>query len=105
MPPTPSHFRQPSPPPHAAAAQGLYTKAGLDVSFISPHSDQYKATPASRVESGEAMFAIAPSGTPAACLSVCLSMPRSVSLSTAENTCLLCLRRECCELQYVARGR
>ncbi|KAI7841695.1 hypothetical protein COHA_004562 [Chlorella ohadii] len=46
---------------YVAQAQGLYEKHGLDVTIISPHSDDYKATPASRVESGEAMFAIAPS--------------------------------------------
>lgn len=46
---------------YVAKAQGLYEKAGLDVTFISPHSDEYKVTPASRVESGEALLAIAPS--------------------------------------------
>jgi ABC-type nitrate/sulfonate/bicarbonate transport system substrate-binding protein len=46
---------------YVAKAQGLYSAAGLDVSFLSPHSDGYKATPASRVESGVALFAVAPS--------------------------------------------
>jgi ABC-type nitrate/sulfonate/bicarbonate transport system substrate-binding protein len=41
----------------------MYSAAGLDVSLISPHSDNYKATPASRVESGEALLAITPSET------------------------------------------
>ncbi|EFN57875.1 hypothetical protein CHLNCDRAFT_57002 [Chlorella variabilis] len=46
---------------YVAKAKGLYAAKGLDVTFISPHTDDYKATPASRVESGEATFAITPS--------------------------------------------
>ena len=48
---------------YIAKAKGMYTDAGLDVSLISPHSDNYTATPASRVESGEALLAITPSET------------------------------------------
>lgn len=44
-----------------AKAKNWYADAGLQVSFLSPHTDEYKATPASRVESGEASFAVAPS--------------------------------------------
>lgn len=46
---------------YVAKAKGMYLNAGFDVSFISPHSDNYKSTPASRVDSGEAIFALAPS--------------------------------------------
>lgn len=46
-----------------AKARGLYAAAGLEVSFVSPHSDGYTATPASRVESGEALLACTPSET------------------------------------------
>jgi ABC-type nitrate/sulfonate/bicarbonate transport system substrate-binding protein len=48
---------------YVAKAKGIYSAAGLDVSLISPHSDNYTATPASRVESGEALLAITPSET------------------------------------------
>ncbi|KAL4532580.1 hypothetical protein Ndes2437B_g02975 [Nannochloris sp. 'desiccata'] len=48
---------------YVAKAKGMYSAAGLDVSLISPHSDNYTATPASRVESGEALLAITPSET------------------------------------------
>jgi ABC-type nitrate/sulfonate/bicarbonate transport system substrate-binding protein len=48
---------------YVAKAKNMYTAAGLDVSLISPHSDNYSATPASRVESGEALLAITPSET------------------------------------------
>ncbi|KAL4444363.1 hypothetical protein ABPG75_012100 [Micractinium tetrahymenae] len=46
---------------YIAKEQGLFAKAGLEVTIISPHSDGYKVTPASWVESGEALLAIAPS--------------------------------------------
>eukprot|EP00798_Chlamydomonas_sp_ICE-L_P016730 gene16730-22999_t len=46
---------------YIAKAKGFYAQAGLDVSFISPHVDEYKVTPASRVEDGSAHFAICPS--------------------------------------------
>jgi ABC-type nitrate/sulfonate/bicarbonate transport system substrate-binding protein len=48
---------------YVAKAKGMYSAAGLDVTLISPHSDNYIATPASRVESGEALLAITPSET------------------------------------------
>lgn len=48
---------------YTAKAKGLYSAAGLDVTFLSPHVDAYKATPASRVESGEALLAVCPSET------------------------------------------
>ncbi|PSC72392.1 putative WD repeat-containing [Micractinium conductrix] len=46
---------------YIAKAQGLFAAKGLDVTIVSPHTDDYKVTPASRVESGEALLAIAPS--------------------------------------------
>mmetsp|Transcript_14638 Transcript_14638/g.42847 ORF Transcript_14638/g.42847 Transcript_14638/m.42847 type:complete len:288 (-) Transcript_14638:1205-2068(-) len=46
---------------YIAKAQGLYADAGLDVKLLSPHVDEYKTTPASRVEDGTATFAICPS--------------------------------------------
>lgn len=44
-----------------AKHKGYYADAGLDVSFISPHVDNYHATPASRLLTSEATFAITPS--------------------------------------------
>ena len=44
-----------------AKQKGFYTDAGVEVTILSPHSDEYKLTPASRVESGEALLAITPS--------------------------------------------
>eukprot|EP00898_Chlorokybus_atmophyticus_P007203 jgi/Chlat1/7484/Chrsp60S06994 len=46
-----------------AQAKGLYEREGLRVQLISPHEDEYKATPASRVDTGQAHFAISPSET------------------------------------------
>ena len=50
-------------PFYVAKAQGLYAAAGLDVTLLSPNTDAYKATPASKVESGEATFCVTPSET------------------------------------------
>lgn len=46
-----------------AKQMGWYKEAGLDVSFISPHTDGYKTTPGSRLADGSATFAITPSET------------------------------------------
>jgi hypothetical protein len=46
-----------------AIQRGWFADAGLDVELLSPHADGYKATPASRLASGEAHFACAPSET------------------------------------------
>ena len=35
---------------YVAKAQGLYEKAGLTVTLLSPHHDEYKTTPASRCD-------------------------------------------------------
>ena len=48
---------------YVAQAQGYYSAAGLTVNFLDPSEDAYKATPASRVASGQATFAVAPSET------------------------------------------
>jgi ABC-type nitrate/sulfonate/bicarbonate transport system substrate-binding protein len=48
---------------YVAKARGWYTDAGLDVTLLSPHHDDYKATPASRVAHGTATFAVTPSET------------------------------------------
>ena len=89
---------------YVSKAQGLYAAAGLDVSFISPHADGYGATPASRVESGEAMFAVTPSGE--------LETPSTYSRNYRPHHCCLrhppgrCLvRRERDQRQHLARGR
>ena len=50
---------------HVAAAGG--SARHLPSPACLPAADGYKATPASRVESGEALFAIAPSGAPPPC--------------------------------------
>lgn len=39
---------------YIAKAQGLYEKFGLSMTFISPHSDNYKITPAAKVASKSA---------------------------------------------------
>lgn len=39
---------------YAAQALGMYSEQGLAVKFVSPHSDNYKITPASRVAAREA---------------------------------------------------
>lgn len=48
---------------YVAKAKGFYSHAGLDVSFISPHEDEYKTTPASHLQDGSATFAVTPSET------------------------------------------
>lgn len=48
---------------YVAKQKGWYADAGLEVHFISPHTDDYKATPGSRVADGTATFAITPSET------------------------------------------
>uniref|UniRef100_A0A7S0S6H2 Thiamine pyrimidine synthase n=1 Tax=Chlamydomonas leiostraca TaxID=1034604 RepID=A0A7S0S6H2_9CHLO len=44
-----------------AKAKGWYREAGLDVTLLSPHTDDYKTTPLSRVADKTATFAITPS--------------------------------------------
>jgi hypothetical protein len=44
-----------------AKAMGWYADAGLDVTLLSPHTDDYKTTPLSRVADKTATFAITPS--------------------------------------------
>ena len=46
-----------------AKAMGFFRDMGVAVSFLSPHVDNYKATPASKVADRSADFAIAPSET------------------------------------------
>mmetsp|Transcript_12288 Transcript_12288/g.26508 ORF Transcript_12288/g.26508 Transcript_12288/m.26508 type:complete len:344 (-) Transcript_12288:392-1423(-) len=46
---------------YVAKSKGYYKELGLEVEIISPHVDEYKATPASRVVDGSAMFSICPS--------------------------------------------
>lgn len=48
---------------YVARNKGYYKDAGLDVSIISPHADDYKITPASRLIDGTATFACTPSET------------------------------------------
>ena len=45
---------------YIAKANGLYREAGLDVKLISPHIDEYKMTPATRVATKTAHFAVCP---------------------------------------------
>eukprot|EP00963_Diacronema_lutheri_P006358 scaffold544_cov320-Pavlova_lutheri.AAC.72 len=45
---------------YIAKEKGYFAEEGLDVKFISPHIYEYKRTPASFVERGEATFAIGP---------------------------------------------
>jgi len=46
---------------YVARAKGWYQDAGLNVSFLSPHEDHYKSTPASHLSDGSATFACVPS--------------------------------------------
>ncbi|GLC40077.1 hypothetical protein PLESTM_000989800 [Pleodorina starrii] len=46
---------------YLAKQKGWYAEAGLDVKIVSPHVDEYKATPASRVADGSCMFCVTPS--------------------------------------------
>lgn len=48
---------------YVARNKGYYKDAGLDVSILSPHTDGYKVTPASRLVDGSATFACTPSET------------------------------------------
>ena len=45
---------------YVAKAKGWYADAGLDVTILSTHHDDYKRTPASRVADGSAQFAVTP---------------------------------------------
>jgi NitT/TauT family transport system substrate-binding protein len=49
---------------YAAAAEGRFAEAGLDVRFRSPAVDGYERTPADLVERGEATVGVAPSESP-----------------------------------------
>ena len=44
-----------------ALERGYYADRGLDVTFVSPHVDDYKRTPARRLAAGEVSLAICPS--------------------------------------------
>lgn len=46
---------------YVAQSKGWYKERGLEVSFCSPHEDGYTTTPASKVASGIAQFALTPS--------------------------------------------
>jgi ABC-type nitrate/sulfonate/bicarbonate transport system substrate-binding protein len=46
---------------YVAKSKGLYEDKGLVVEFISPHTDGYHRTPASRLRDGSATFAVGPS--------------------------------------------
>lgn len=48
---------------YVAQALGYYEKSGLSVTLLSPHLDDFATTPASRVTSKAATFALAPSET------------------------------------------
>ncbi|XP_024367298.1 uncharacterized protein [Physcomitrium patens] len=48
---------------YVAQARGMYADVGLSVKFISPHCDNYKATPALRVSAKEATLGLGPSET------------------------------------------
>ncbi|MEW5316999.1 MAG: hypothetical protein WDW38_008333 [Sanguina aurantia] len=48
---------------YIALAKGFYSDAHLDVKLLSPHTDDYKVTPASRLMDNSAQFAITPSET------------------------------------------
>ncbi len=48
---------------YIALAQGYYKEANLTVTLLNPAQDAYRSTPASRVASGQATFAVAPSET------------------------------------------
>ncbi|CAM6089783.1 unnamed protein product [Calypogeia fissa] len=48
---------------YVAQALGYYSEAGISVQLLSPHLDSYETTPASRVASQTATFALAPPET------------------------------------------
>ena len=46
---------------YLAREKGYYKAADLQVTFVSPHLDNYKATPGSRCRNGQCAFAVTPS--------------------------------------------
>ena len=46
---------------YVARQRGFYQSSDLQVTFLSPHTDNYKATPGSRCRSGQCAFAVTPS--------------------------------------------
>lgn len=78
-----------------AAAKGYYSANGLQVRITSPHSDQYKSTPAQRVANGSAQIAICPSESVISYASqVCVAAQRAALL----GACLLwVLWVSCCD--------
>ncbi len=76
-----------------------YEEAGLQVSLISPHADEYKATPLSRVADKTATFAITPSVRKEAPRHRCCMCPLSQSVAgvcrpAATNSPCLCSSAE-----------
>lgn len=55
---------------YVAKAKGLYTAAGLNVTLLSPHHDEYKRTPASRCASPANRAA-----SPARLKNLCIYLP------------------------------
>lgn len=46
---------------YVAKQKGWYADAGLDLKIVSPHMDEYKTTPASRIADGSCLFCVTPS--------------------------------------------
>ena len=46
---------------YVARKKGFYQSSDLQITFLSPHTDDYKATPGSRCRSGQCAFAVTPS--------------------------------------------
>jgi ABC-type nitrate/sulfonate/bicarbonate transport system substrate-binding protein len=74
---------------YVAKARGWYAEAGLDISLLSPHQDQYKRTPASRVADGSCDFAVTPSETVISShlQPVCGGKPPLVAVAALQQTC------------------
>lgn len=68
-----------------AYSRGFFDEAGVKAVFDSPHSDDYKTTPAQKVVSGTAHVAICPSES-------VISHACQVQLATSNLVCCTCVK-------------
>lgn len=80
---------------YVALAQGLYRASNITVDFLSPAQDAYKNTPASRVASGQALLAVAPSET-------VISYNSQSSTSTKPRLTVLDHVAHACDMYYIS---
>ena len=92
---------------YLAKALGYFKEAGLEaIEILSPHTDGYKATPASRAANGSAAFAICPSVSIPGCIILSQWFAHFLNL----RTCTTCTTHvpvqpagERCQLSDLAR--